>query len=124
MGYNFKNKKIMVAEDEPMNYILIEKFLEQTNAIIFRALDGEDLIQKIEDHDDIDLILMDMSMPKLDGFEATRRLRDSGIQIPIIAQTALSGDDEKEEILKVGCNDYIEKPIIKDNLFKVIAKYL
>ena len=124
MEYNFKNKIIIVAEDEDMNYILIKKILEQTNATIIRAVDGEDLLKKIEGKDNIDLILMDMSMPKMDGFEATEKIRNAGIQIPIIAQTALSESHEKEKVIDVGCNDFIEKPILKDKLFELIAKYL
>ncbi|MBN1250976.1 MAG: response regulator [Bacteroidales bacterium] len=124
MESNFENKIIIVAEDADMNFILMKKILEQTKATIIRAVDGEDLLKIVENQKNVNLILMDMSMPKLDGFEATKRLRQKGCEIPIIAQTALMMNYDKEQAIEAGCNDFIQKPIIKDNLFRVLAKYL
>ena len=124
MEYNFKHKTILIAEDEDMNFILVKKILEQTNATIIRAVDGEDLMQVIENQKNIDLILMDMSMPKMNGFEATKKLRQAGNQIPIIAQTALSENYDKDIVIKAGCNDFIEKPIFKEKLLEILNKYL
>ncbi len=124
MTVDFTDKTIIIAEDEQMNFVLINKLLEQTGAKIIRAVDGNEVIDLIKNNNSVDLILMDISMPKLDGFEATRIIRELGIKVPIIAQTALTADYEKNKIIEVGCNDFIEKPILKDNLFKIIAKYV
>ena len=67
---------------------------------------------------------MDIKMPDLDGWEVTKRARNQGITIPIIAQTAFAQDTDKTKSIEVGCNDYITKPINKDNLQKIIHTYL
>jgi len=124
MILNLKDKTIIVAEDQDMNFILINKILEQTKATIIRAVDGEDLIKIIKENNNIDLMLIDISMPNIDGFEATKIIRKLGIKTPIIAQTALSENYEKDKAIEVGCNDFIEKPIFKDKLFKILSKYI
>ena len=124
MTLNLKNKTIIIAEDEDMNFILINKILEQTNVSVIRANDGKEIIELIKNNRNVDLILMDMSMPKIDGFEATKIIRNLGFKLPIIAQTALSVNYEKDKVLEAGCDDFIEKPILKENLFKIISKFI
>jgi len=120
MNYNWKDKKILVAEDSEMNFILIKKSLELSGAEILWAKDGEELIKSVEKQSDINLILMDISMPKMDGFTATKAIRETGNNTPIIAQSAFSMDLEKDKILEAGCNDFISKPINKEELLNKI----
>ncbi len=124
MILNLKNKTIIIAEDEDMNFILINKMLEQTKVSVIRANDGEQIVDLIKNNQDVDMILMDISMPKLNGYDATRNIRELGFKMPIIAQTALSLNYEKDKVIEAGCNDFIEKPILKENLFKIISKYI
>lgn len=123
VGYNWENKVILVAEDMEMNFVLLKKSLECTKVTVLRAHNGSEMIDMVKSHN-IDLVLLDMSMPVMDGYEATRLLRAEGNQIPIIAQTALALAYEKNKILEAGCNDFVEKPINIEILFNKINSFL
>ncbi len=120
MGYNWKDKVILVAEDMEMNFVLLKKSLERTNVTVLRARNGREMIDMVKSNHNIDLVLLDMGMPVMDGYEATRLLRAEGNQIPIIAQTAFAMDNEKNKVLAAGCNDFVEKPINTEILFNKI----
>jgi len=120
MSYDWKNKTILIAEDSEMNFILIKKNLEISGASILWAKDGEELIESIKNQDNIDLVLMDISMPKMDGYTASKTLRNQGYSVPIIAQSAFSVEEEKEKVIEAGCNDFISKPIDKKELLEKI----
>jgi len=120
MGYNWKNKTILIAEDSEMNFILIKKNLEVSGASILWAKDGEEMIESVKNQDKIDLVLMDISMPKMDGYTASKMLRNQGFLVPIIAQSAFSVEEEKEKVIEAGCNDFISKPINKEELLEKI----
>ena len=124
MQYNWHNKKILIAEDSEMNFILLKKNLENSGAIILWAKDGLEMVNSVENQKDIDLILMDISMPKMDGYAATKFIRKAGILTPIIAQSAFIQEDEKEKVIEAGCNDFIQKPIDKEILFAKIDSFL
>ena len=109
--YDWSNKTILIAEDTEMNYIFLVEALKHTNVQILRAKDGEEAIEVFNNNDQIDLILMDINMPKLDGFETTKRIKKIKKDIPIIAQTALNLEDAKRRSIEVGCDDFILKPI-------------
>ncbi len=124
MNYNWKNKIILIAEDMEMNFVLLKKTLAQTQANIIRAKNGQEMVDIIKSNQHVDIVLLDMGMPVMDGYDATKLLRNEGFQIPIIAQTAFALNNEKERVLKVGCNDYVEKPINKEVLFEKIDKLI
>ena len=120
MEYNWENKKIIIAEDSEINFIILQKNIEPYGASILWSKDGEELIGMIENEKDVDLILIDISMPKLDGYQATRILRDKGFNMPIIAQSSFIFDIEIDKIFAAGCNDYIAKPIQREELLSKI----
>jgi len=124
MQYNWQNKIILIAEDSEMNFILLKKNLESSGAVILWAKNGIELVQIIENKRDIDIILMDISMPKMDGYSATKIIREAGIKTPIIAQSAFIMDEDKDKIIEAGCNDFIEKPFNKEVLFAKIDSYI
>jgi len=124
MQYNWQNKIILIAEDSEMNFILLKKNLESSGAVILWAKNGIELVQTIENKRDIDIILMDISMPKMDGYSATKIIREAGIKTPIIAQSAFIMDEDKDKIIEAGCNDFIEKPFNKEVLFAKIDSYI
>ena len=115
--------RVLVAEDTPTNQILIELLLEKIGFEVTVVKDGSDAVDKGLS-DQFDLIFMDIHMPNMDGYEATRALRREGIATPIVALTAnaMKGDDRK--CLAAGCNDYMPKPIDRKWLLCVIQKYL
>jgi CheY-like chemotaxis protein/nitrogen-specific signal transduction histidine kinase len=119
-----KETIILVAEDDATSFQYLEVVLKKKNITLFRAVNGKEAILIFKQNPDISLILMDIKMPGMDGFEATKEIRKLNKKVPIIAQTAyaLSGDEEKAR--KAGCNDYIAKPIRSAELFILLDKYL
>jgi CheY-like chemotaxis protein len=123
-AYNFTGKKILIAEDEETNYFYLETVLKRTGATLFRAKNGNEAVKACEDQPDMDLVLMDIKMPDLNGLDATRMIRKFNPSLPIIAQTAYALVGEKNKCLSSGCNDYISKPINREALLKMITSFV
>jgi len=121
---NNPRRTILVAEDDDISFALIEILLSQMGNNVLRAINGKEAIEIYKNNPEISLILMDLKMPVMDGYEATGEIRKTDKQVPIIAQTAyaLAGDDKKA--LKIGCNDYITKPIKKEYLIEKVDSFL
>jgi signal transduction histidine kinase/ActR/RegA family two-component response regulator len=114
---------ILVAEDNEINQDLIELTLEAFGLSVTLADDGLKAVA-LATTGSFDLILMDMQMPNLNGYEATQRLREQGFQIPIVALTANAMKGDQEKCLAAGCNDYLTKPINETDLCDKLSKYL
>jgi len=112
-------KSIIIAEDDFNSFRFLELTLRKYNAIILHAENGEILMNMIKTKMP-DLILLDINMPVMSGFDVLDEMRKTGLTTKIIAQTAYAMPDEKERCLNSGCNGYISKPIKKEELFKVI----
>jgi len=119
-----KKLKIMVAEDDLTSYqhlsIVIDKFAKE----ILHVTTGTEAVKTCKENPDIDVILMDIKMPKLNGYEATKKIREFNKDVIIVAQTAYALADDKEKAINIGCNAYISKPIIKDELVSLIQQYV
>jgi len=115
-----KGVNILVAEDDSPTYNIIRRFLK--DCTISRAVDGEDVLKMIKEKS-YDMILMDIQMPRMDGLEATRRIREKDSDLPIIAVTARSFNADKDKCFAAGCNDYIAKPIAPQKLIAKINQY-
>jgi two-component system, cell cycle response regulator DivK len=115
---------ILIVEDDETSSILLKAILGIGHFQLLFAENGQQAVRLLKENPEIDLILMDMKMPVMDGYEATRQIRKLNAIVPVIAQTAyaLSGDSEKARL--AGCNDYITKPIKKENLLAKIAYHL
>jgi len=121
--WNNKEKLyILVAEDDENNIKLIENLLRELNVEIYKACNGVEAVKKCKSGVRIDLVLMDLKMPLMDGYTATGKIKDLFPDIPVIAQTAYF--NEREKALASGCNDFISKPFNKDQLFSKIAEYI
>jgi PAS domain S-box-containing protein len=114
---------VLVAEDVEGNQAMIKSLLNKMGLEVTIAADGNEVLQKAFTRQ-FDLILMDIQMPYMNGYEATKALRKEGITTPIIAQTAyaMKGDDKK--CFEAGCDDYLAKPIVRSQLVEMLAKYL
>ncbi|MCF8331102.1 MAG: response regulator [Bacteroidales bacterium] len=123
-SFEWKGLKIMVAEDDDSNYTLLEEALSNTQATILRAENGKEAVKVFEDNPDINIILMDIKMPVMDGLEATEKIKKMNPDVPVIAQTAFVVDFDKEMAMKAGCDDYVSKPINFETLFKIMDLYL
>ncbi|MEE4198633.1 MAG: response regulator [Bacteroidales bacterium] len=123
-NYQWKDKKILIAEDEPNNYFYIEEVLKRTHTKIIRANNGKEAIRIFKENPQIDLIIMDIKMPEMDGYEATTQIKKINKHIPIIAQSAyaMPGDIEKGYLM--GINEYITKPVNPKKLLTILNKYL
>ena len=121
---DWKGRKILLAEDEEVNLIFFEELLEDTGVELVITADGQATVDAAAEHEDIDLILMDVKMPVMSGLDATRKIKSSKPDLPIIAQTAYAMEDEKQHCLDAGCDDYIAKPIDPNDLFTLLKKYM
>jgi CheY-like chemotaxis protein len=119
-----KQFKILVAEDDDPSRILISMVLKKFGREIIYTRTGQETVEACRTSPDIELVLMDIQMPEMNGYEATREIRKFNRDIIIIAQTAYALTGDREKALDAGCNDYISKPIDKNKLGAMISKYL
>jgi len=117
------NLKILITEDDSTSELLLSTMLSSVSTEIITAKTGKEAIEMCHIHPDIDLIIMDIKMPEMDGYETTLQIREFNKEVIIIAQTAYGLDGEREKAHKSGCNDYISKPIKKTTLLDLIIKY-
>lgn len=115
---------ILIAEDEDNNFMVIRAQLASLGAKIIRAFNGREAVDICLSGQRIDIILMDIKMPVMDGHTATREIRKQLPEIPIIAVTAFAFESDREKALNAGCSDYIAKPLKKDLLLGMIKKYV
>ncbi|HAF28470.1 MAG TPA: hypothetical protein DCG75_05415 [Bacteroidales bacterium] len=122
--FNWKNKLILIAEDKKINFDIIQETLSITDVDLLWAKNGQEAIQMVESHGNIDLILMDIQMPVMDGYECTKRIKEMSKDIPIIAQTAYALPQDSYKCFDAGCDDYISKPISLNQFLIKLNKYL
>jgi CheY-like chemotaxis protein/anti-sigma regulatory factor (Ser/Thr protein kinase) len=115
--------KILAAEDDKISRMLILAILKGNTKELLEAVTGIEAVDICRNNPDIDLILMDMQMPGLNGYEATQQIRQFNKDVIIIAQSAFGLSEDREKTIIAGCNDYISKPINKTELLALIHKY-
>ncbi|MHC8371982.1 response regulator [Pseudomonas sp. MDT1-85] len=122
----FEGRKVLLVDDDVRNIFALTSALEQKGAIVVIGRNGREAIEKLNEVEDIDLVLMDVMMPEMDGFEATLEIRKDPRwrKLPIIAVTAKAMKDDQERCLQAGSNDYLAKPIDLDRLFSLIRVWL
>jgi len=119
-----KKLKILIAEDEDILMSLFSEIVEEFCEELFTAIDGEEAVRICQNHPEIDLVLMDIRMPKLDGLEATRKIREFNKDVLIFAQTAFAFPEDKNEAIAAGCDEYLAKPVDEELLKSLIEKHL
>ncbi len=120
----WNNKTILIVEDEEMNFLFLEKLLIPTAITILKATTGKEAIMLVKQYPKVDLVLMDIKLPEMDGIAATKAIKQINNKIPIIAQTAFAMKGDREEFIEAGCDDYLSKPIKVELLIKKISFYL
>lgn len=126
-GSKLKEITVLIVEDEEVNYLYLETILEENvnqNFNVLHAKHGLEAIEFCKENTDINIILMDLKMPILNGFEATKKIKEFLPTMPIIAQTAYSTEEDRKKAISYGCDDFISKPIAEDDLLKLINNYL
>jgi len=122
--YNWSNKNILIAEDEESNFKFLEMIIRKTAADILWAKTGKQAIEMVQRNSNIDLILMDIKMPEMDGLEAIKKIRVENNKTPIIVQSAYAMPEDRNLSFEVGADDFISKPIGSDRLLKIMDKHL
>jgi CheY-like chemotaxis protein len=122
----FEGRRILVVDDDVRNIFALTSALEHKGAVVEVARNGREALTKLEEVEDIDLVLMDVMMPEMDGYEATAEIRKNPRwrKLPVIAVTAKAMRDDQDRCLQAGANDYLAKPIDLDRLFSLIRVWL
>jgi len=121
---DWSGKSILIVEDTSSNYHLLESYLKPTKINVFWAKSGKEAIDLFIHVNKVDLILMDIQLPGINGYEATKLIKAHNRNVPVIAQTAYAISGEKEYSLNEGCDDYMPKPVKKEHLINMLKKYL
>jgi PAS domain S-box-containing protein len=121
---HFPDKIILIAEDEEPNFKLLEVMLRKTGAKIVRAHNGKQAVDYLQEGNHADLILMDVRMPVMNGFEATGQIKNINPTIPVVIQTAFAFVNDREKGFGSGCDEYLSKPIKASDLYLLLQKYL
>jgi CheY-like chemotaxis protein len=122
--YHWEGRLFLVAEDDKFSYKFLEGFLKQTRADVIRAADGREAVEICRNNPNIDLILMDIQMPEMNGLTATEEIKKFNPHIPVIAQTANAISEERQRCMQAGCDDFITKPVNITELYAKIDKWL
>lgn len=118
-----KRLRILIAEDDEISGKLLARTIKKFTTEILRAKTGIGAVEICHNNPDIDLVLMDIQMPVMDGYEATKKIRKFNKDVIIVAQTAYALTGDKEKAITAGCNDYISKPVKKEELMAMLYKY-
>ena len=119
-----KKLKILIAEDDEISVRLLEIAVRVFSEKVLKASTGVETVQVCRDSPDIDFVFMDIQMPDMDGYEATRQIRQFNKDVIIIAQTAYALAEDREKAIAAGCNDYVAKPYGQSILTTLMEKYL
>jgi CheY-like chemotaxis protein len=112
--------RILVAEDEDTNFLYISALLTRFNHCVFRAVNGKEAVEFVKEENNIDLVLMDIKMPILNGYDALRLIKKIRPFLPVVAQTAYALSDDEQNIRAAGFDGYLPKPIMKNQLVSII----
>jgi Osmosensitive K+ channel histidine kinase len=120
---NIDELTILVAEDDEINYLYIKEIFRGTGARLIHAVNGKEAVEICQNNNNIDIVLIDIKMPVMNGYEAIKRIREFRPDLPIIAQTAFALSNEMLKAFNAGSNDYISKPYKKEQLLAMVSKY-
>lgn len=119
---NYPN--ILIAEDVESNFLYLKAVLSKLNAVIYWAKNGIEAVEICSRIGNIDLVLMDLQMPDMNGYEATEILKKKFPDLPIVAQTAFAMSDDREKAIDAGCDDYLAKPIKSKDLLSMVEQFV
>jgi CheY-like chemotaxis protein len=123
--FDWSGLVILIAEDEVMNYMYLEEALKETKAKIIWCKNGKETVEKIvKEGITVNLVLMDIKMPEMNGYEATKLIKNHNPKIPVVFQTAFAMPEERAKGYAAGGDDYIEKPIRQNKLMQIASKHI
>jgi CheY-like chemotaxis protein len=115
---------LLIAEDIPTNYKYLEALLKKTKAKLIWVTNGKDAVNEVVKNNKIHLVLMDLKMPVMNGYNATKQIKLLHPKLPVIAVTAFAINGDMEKAFDFGCDEYITKPIMREELYKKIKVFL
>lgn len=121
---DWSDKTVLIAEDVNDNFLFLKTYLRKTKINVLWAKDGQEAIDMCAKDMSIDIVLMDIRMPNVDGYEATVEIKRTQPKMPIIAQTAYALNSDYQKVFDSGCDDYITKPILGTSLLDKMAAYI
>ena len=121
---SWDDKKILIAEDDHSNYYFLFESLKDTGVEILWSKDGEETMEMFRENSDLNLVLMDINMPLINGYECTKLIKKERPALPVIAQTAYAMSGEREISREAGCDDYLSKPIKVSELLDTLSRYI
>lgn len=121
---DWSSKTILVVEDVETNLMFVRAAISKTSIHILWAKDGFEAIEQVRENPGIDVVLMDLRMPNLDGFKATEVIKTIRPDLPVIAQTTFTDEMDKDRVFEAGCDDYLAKPIRLDDLLHTLSTFL
>jgi len=121
---NWKDRKILIAEDDHSNYYFLYEALRDTGVQILWSKDGEETLSMFRENSDLDLVLMDINMPQINGYQCTKVIKKERPELPVVAQTAYAMSGEREFSKEAGCDDYLSKPIKVKELLETLSSFL
>ncbi len=124
MPHSSNSATVLIAEYDYVNRLLMEGILNGENLRTFFASNGHEAVSMVENHPEISLVLMDIKMPVMNGYDATRMIKQLRPELPVIAQTAFTSKEEKEKAIDAGCDGFITKPINKNELLGLMQSLL
>jgi len=122
INYDWSDKKILIVEDIYINFILLREYLKRTKAIVLPAHSGHSALKIVRGNEHIDLVLLDIRLPDMNGYEVAKEIKKLHPGVPIVAQTAYTSETDEMEALQSGCDGFLIKPIPKDMLLHTIDK--
>jgi len=124
ISYDWSNHKVLIVEDDSFNVSLFIELLHDTKINCLVANTGQNAISTFNSQKDISIVLMDIKLPDINGYEVTAEFKKINPNIPIIAQTAYASDSDRKRALEAGCDDFIPKPIKRDKLLAIFNVFL
>ncbi|HOP04509.1 MAG TPA: PAS domain S-box protein [Tenuifilaceae bacterium] len=119
-----KPNTILIAEDDDFNYLYISELFAEFEVKLLRASTGLEAVNLVKENPEIGIVLMDIKMPDMDGYEATMQIKSIRKKLPVIAQTAYAFSSDREKAIEAGCDDYLSKPLKREKLISLVSKYL
>lgn len=125
-GAILRNKKVLIVDDDIRNTFALTTVLEESNLEVVVGSDGKEALALLEEEPDIDIVLMDIMMPEMDGYETMRKIREQPQyqKLPIIALTAKAMAGDRVKCIEAGANDYISKPVVSEKLLSLMRVWL
>ncbi|MDO8897621.1 MAG: response regulator, partial [Bacteroidales bacterium] len=123
-SFNWSEKLFLIVDDVEANFLFYKAILKHTGALLLWAKNGVEAVKICRNNNSVNLVLMDLQMPQLSGFDATKQIKAFKPHLPIIAQTAFSDIEGRREALSAGCDDYITKPVNQAELISLIQAVL